>query len=138
MTATFSRRWMVVLLAAAAGIAGCARSLPPAQRVDLSNVDALQTALGGEKAAGSAVEAGPVAEPTGFASITGTFKLGGPAPPRRPLTVDKEQHVCAPGGRQVLSEELVVDSAGGIKDVVVFLSDKKYKPGDPKWDHPSY
>jgi hypothetical protein len=48
--------------------------------------------------------------------------------------------VCAPGGKQVLSEALVVDSATqGIKDVVIYLSGPgKFPVGDPKWEHPDY
>jgi len=39
----------------------------------------------------------------------------------------------------VLSEKFVVDPAtGGIRDVVIFLNDKKFKPGDPNWEYPSY
>jgi hypothetical protein len=131
-------RSLFLLAAASAAICGCARSLPPAERVNINNVSALRTALGGDKA-GAAAEAGPAAEPTGFATIKGTIKLSGTAPPRPPLTIDKEQNICAPGGKQVLSEKLVVDAAtGGIRDVVIFLSDKKFKPGDPKWEHPSF
>ena len=119
-------------------VTGCARHLPPAERVNINNVSALRTALGGEAAA-SAVAAGPAAEPKGFATIKGTFKLSGGPPARIPLVIDKEQNICAPGGKQVLSEKFVVDPAtGGIRDVVIFLNDKKFKPGDPAWEHPSY
>jgi hypothetical protein len=141
MTAIRSRILMITLLVGTAALAGCARQVGVSdpQRVNVSNVAALRTALGGEAAAKGPIQAGPAPEPTGFATITGTFKLGGSAPPRTPLVVDKEQNVCAPGGKQVLSEELVVDPAtGGIKDVVIFLTDKNFKPGDPKWEHPSY
>ena len=128
---------MLILAAGSLAAAGCARRLPPAERVNINNVKALQTALGGDQAV--AAEAGPAAEPKGFATIKGTFKLTGAAPARPALVVDKEQNICAPGGKQVLSERFVVDPAtGGIRDVVIFLSDKKFKPGDPAWEHPSY
>jgi hypothetical protein len=127
-------------LALVAGCAfGCARRLQPAARVETSNVSSLRSALGG-----SAVEAAPsaaaAAEPTGWATIKGTFKIDGTPPPRAPLTVDKDQSVCAPGGKQVLSEALVVDSASsGIKDVVVYLTNPaKFPVGDPKWEHADY
>jgi hypothetical protein len=127
---------LAAALLASAG--GCARRLPPAERVNINNVSALRTSLGGDAAA-SAVQAGPAAEPTGFATIKGTFKFTGQAPARMALVIDKEQNICAPGGKQVLSEQFVVDPAsGGIRDVVIFLSDKKFKPGDPKWEHSSY
>jgi hypothetical protein len=130
-------RTMLILAAGSLAAAGCARRLPPAERVNINNVSALRTALGGDQAV--AAEAGPAAEPKGFATLKGTFKLTGAAPGRAALVVDKEQNICAPGGKQVLSERFVVDPAtGGIRDVVIFLSDKKFKPGDPAWEHPSY
>jgi len=132
------RSLTLVLLAACA--VGCARSQQPAARVQTSNVSALRTAFGG-----SAVEASPTAgpaaaEPTGWATIKGVFKIDGPPAAPQPLTVDKDQSVCAPGGKQVLSETLVVDSAsGGIKDVVVYLATPaKFPVGDSKWEHPDY
>ena len=135
MKSTNSR--LLLLAAGLLAVAGCARRVQDAERVNINNVSALRTALGGDQAA--AAEAGPVAEPKGFATIKGTFKLTGAAPARVALVVDKEQNICAPGGKQVLSERFVVDPAtGGIRDVVIFLSDKKFKPGDPAWEHPSY
>ena len=43
--------------------------------------------------------------------------------------------MCAPGGMQVLSEELVVASDGGIKDIVIYLT-SKISDEEP-WTHPS-
>jgi hypothetical protein len=121
-------------------VVGCARPQQPAVYVDARNVNNLRTALGG-----SAVEASPVAgaaaaEPTGWATLKGSFKIEGTPPPQQPLNVDKDQSVCAPGGKQVLAETLVVDSAsGGIRDVVVYLATPaKYPVGDSKWEHPDY
>src|SRR5690349_9583940 len=86
----------------AAVLAGCARPQPPAIRVTptSASVVALRSALG---SGAEAAAAGPVtvAEPTGWATLRGTFKLGGQAPERSPLTVDKDMQVCAPGGKQV-------------------------------------
>src|SRR5688500_7941298 len=94
-------------IAIAAIVAGCARSQQPAERVKTENVVALRTAFGGS-ATESSVVAAPVADPKGWATIKGTFKLAGTAPPREPVAVTKDQEVCAPGGKQVLSEKLVV------------------------------
>lgn len=130
-------------LAVTALLAGCGRNPPssPAQRVEISNVSALRTAFGGP-----AVEAGPAAvaqieTPQGWATITGTFKIDGAPPTRAPLKIDKDLTVCAPGGKQVLSEEVVIDPAtGGIKDVVLYLigPHKKFPVGDPNWEHADY
>jgi hypothetical protein len=131
-------RRLLFLAAGVLAVAGCARRVPPAERVNVNNVKALRTALGGDATAAT-TEAGPAAEPTGFATIKGTFKLSGAAPQRTVLNIDKEREVCAPGGKHVLGEQFVVDPAtGGIRDVVIYLSDKKFRPGDPKWEHPDF
>src|SRR4029079_18721755 len=104
-----------------------------------TNVVALRAAFGGG-ATGTAATATVTAEPTGWATLKGSFKLEGTPPARQPLAVSKDHEVCAPGGKPVLSEELVVDSAtNGIKDVVIYLaSPGKFPVGDPKWEHPDY
>ena len=120
--------------------AGCARPLPPAQRVQPTNVNLLRTELGGGASAEAGAGATAAAEPTGWATIKGTFKLNG-APPALPSIVpNKDQEVCAPGGRQIPNEEVVVDSATqGIRDVIVYLSGPgKFPAGNEKWEHPSY
>jgi hypothetical protein len=133
-------RWLVPG-ALAAVLGGCARPQPPAITVTPTNasVVALRSALGTGANAAAAAPA-TVAEPTGWATLRGTFKLTGQAPERSPLTVDKDMQVCAPGGKQVLSESLVVDSATqGIKDVVIYLAGPgKFPVGDAKWEHPDY
>jgi hypothetical protein len=130
--------WLVLI---AAAVAGCARPVPPAERVNDATVQVLRTAFGGGAAETSA-SAAPVAmaEPTGWATLKGSFKLGGAAPQRTPLRIEKDHEVCAPGGRQVLSEDLVVDSATqGIKDVVIYLTGPaKFPVGNEKWEHPDY
>ena len=65
--------------------AGCARYVPPAERVDTTNVVALRKSFGGGAARKStAGSAAPAAEPTGWATLKGTFKL--------------ERHAAAVGG----------------------------------------
>ena len=131
-----------LLWLAAGVVAGCARPLPPAQRVEVTNVKALRSEFGGGVAESSTGSGAAVAaaEPTGWATLKGTFKLNGTPPSRPPLRIEKDQEVCAPGGRPVLSQELVVDSATqGIKDVVIYLvTPAKFPVGDPKWEHPDY
>jgi hypothetical protein len=131
------QRSLPLALVAWAALAGCARHLPPAERVEVSNVVALRTALGGGAAeSSSAGPAAAAAEPTGWATLKGSFKLNGTPPQRVALDVNKDQAVCAPGGKPVLSESLVVDSAsGGIKDVVIYLV-TKYPAQDARWEHP--
>ncbi|QDU31630.1 hypothetical protein ETAA8_67900 [Anatilimnocola aggregata] len=117
-------------------VAGCARSVEPNAYTRAANVESLRKAFG----AGGTAEVGPaaaVAEPTGWATIKGKFVLQGQDPGRTPLKVDKDQAVCAPGGKQVYDEALVVDpNTKGIRDVVIYLSKKI--PSDEKWEHADY
>src|SRR5262245_31505613 len=100
--------WLAVVAAVAVG---CARPLPPAERVVETNVVSLRTSFGGPATEAAVAAAAPAAEPTGWATIKGSFKLNGSPPKPTALSVTKDHEVCAPGGKQVLSEELVVDSA---------------------------
>jgi len=118
---------------------GCARYVPPAERVNATNVVSLKKAFGSGAAESAAAAPTAMAEPTGWATLKGSFKLNGTPPARTPLQITKDHEVCAPGGKQVLSEELVVDSSGGIKDVVIYLvGPGQFPVGDPKWEHPDY
>jgi hypothetical protein len=124
-------------LAGLAAVVGCQRPLAPAEQVVAGDVDALRLAFGGGASSGPAA-AVAAAEPTGWATISGRFTFEGAIPDRKALTVDKDQSVCAPGGKAVLGEEVVIDPATkGIKDVVIFLT-TKYPAGDPKWEHADY
>jgi hypothetical protein len=130
---------LALLVTAAGGAVGCARYVPPPLQANRSNVEVLRTSFGGAAADVAPTTAAPAAEPTGWATLKGTFHLTGQPPARTPLRIDKDQNVCAPGGKPVYSEDLVVDSAGGIKDVVIYLtSPAKFPVGDPKWEHPDY
>ncbi len=127
------RNRLLVLVALAA--AGCARSSGTAVWIDQEEVASLRKSLGGEAAGKTEVVA--AAEPTGFATIKGTFKLVGTAPARVPLSITKDMNICMPGGTPVLGEQLVVAPGGGIKDVLIFCN-SKFPAGDPKWEHPDY
>jgi hypothetical protein len=127
----------LVALATLVVFCGCERPQVDAVQVTADSALALRRALGegkGAQAAGSASEA---ARPTGWATIRGKFALEGTPPPRTPLSITKNPEVCAPGGKQVLGEELVVDENGGIKDVVVYLT-TKIPLDDPAFIHPDY
>ena len=126
--------FLLALLAACA--AGCrVRNIGAMARVDAGEVVELRKALGAGAAASTEVAA--AAEPTGFATLKGTFKLVGTPLSRKSLAVNKDQDVCMPGGKEVLAEDLVVDANGGIKDVVIFCITKMPKD-NPKWEHPDY
>lgn len=122
-----------------AALSGCQRYVAPNPHIAQASVDSLRKSIG---AGASAETAAPVASatPTGWATIKGTFKINGGAPERTTLTISgSDQAVCAPGGKTVFGESIVVDPAsGGIKDVVVYLNNKKFPADDPAWVHESY
>lgn len=114
---------------------GCGRYSGIAARPDQGEVAILRKSFG--EGAAAKADVAVAAEPTGFATIRGTFKLEGAAPARSSLAVNKDMDVCMPGGKPVLGEELVVDSKGGIKDVVIYCI-TKMPAGDPKWENAEY
>ncbi len=116
-------------------VAGCARPVADNPHVVASNVSSLKQAFGGGAAAAGPATTAVAAEPTGWSTLKGKFVLAGAAPARATLKVDKDQSVCAPGGKTVLDEEMVVDASGGIKDVAIFVT-TKIPANNPKWEHP--
>lgn len=131
--------WKSVVLAAAGCVAGagCGSKLPVNVSPDLAVATSLRTSLeaaGGEGGGEEATGAATAATPTGWATLSGVFKVVGDRPTAAALTVDKDQGVCAPGGRQVLSQEFVIGPDGGLANVLVFVSQKL--PDDEPWTHP--
>lgn len=119
-------------------LVGCGPKVQPDRSPDTDHVATIRAGLvssgaGGSSAAGGAAE--PEQQPTGWATLQGRFTLAGTAPQPQPLNVNKETDVCAPGGVQVLSEELVIGSNNEIKDVIVYLTSKI--PDDEPWTHPA-
>ncbi len=116
---------------------GCGGRLPSNVSPDLAVAKAMRSDLEGGAGEGGGSSGGAAASsamPTGWATLTGTFKISGDKPTAPALTIDKDQEVCAPGGRQVLSEEIVIGANGGIRNVVIFVSQKL--PDDEPWTHP--
>jgi hypothetical protein len=94
----------------------------PEPRADWEIVSQIRDGFGagGEADSGAAATSEEL-QPTGFATVRGTFRLSGEAPPAAALNVNKDVEVCAPGGKTVYAQDLVVDSAtGGIANVVLF------------------
>lgn len=103
--------------------AGCiARPEIQELAADPERVQAIRAGL--LQGGGGAAHAAQAPQGTGWATLAGTFKFEPGATPRkrRPLAVNKDPQVCAPGGKPVLDEVLLVDSAtGGIANVAVYL-----------------
>ena len=100
-------RLTLVLAAAAVLIAGCRRPLADTASYSESNVALLRTALGGDKAAATTSVA--AAEPTGWATIKGVFKINGTPPSSAQLSITSDHAVCMPGGKPVFANDIVVD-----------------------------
>ena len=127
-------------LLATAGLLGCSRQSDWQVAPQLLYNDhalELRRSLESGIVAGGGGGGANLGEPTGWATVFGKFTMTGSPPARLSLNVNKDQTVCAPGGIQVMSEEVVVSPAGGIKDVLIYVS-SKLPQDDPKWEHESY
>ena len=127
----------LLIVALLSTLIGCGGGRSNGPKVSSKRVEEIRVSLvgSGGAAAGGSAAATSDQQPTGWATLKGRFVLDGPAPQRQPLKVDKETDVCAPGGKPVLSEAIVVDSSGGVKDVVIYLTSKISE--DEPWTHPS-
>jgi hypothetical protein len=116
----------------------CGRVLPPDQEANAANAEVIRTALDAGGGGGPAAVVEQLADPTGFANLTGTFKISGAPPARTALPISgDDRNVCAPGGKTILDEKLVVGPQGGIANVLVYLT-TKIPLDNPQWVHPSY
>src|SRR5262245_21372625 len=101
-----SHRVFVALALLAACAAGWrVRYTGAVARPSAGEASDLRKSLGAGVAA--ATENAVAAEPTGFATLKGTFKLVGAPPARPPVSITKDMAVCMPGGKAVLGEQLV-------------------------------
>ncbi len=118
---------------------GCSieRTTAPAVTSDEGTALALREKFeSGAESSAAGVEV-TLSEPTGWATLTGRFRMNGTPPRLAALAVDKDRAICAPGGTQILEETVVVSATGGIKDVLIYLVTKIPKDA-PKWEHESY
>jgi plastocyanin len=122
-------------LIATALTAGCNRRTSSEPRPDKS----LYTALRAEFEAGAGGSGGAAvvaADPEGWATLKGKFTVSGSVPQRKALKVDKDEATCAPGGKTVFDQDVVVGPNGELANVLIFLTTKT--PDDPKWINNSY
>ncbi len=76
-------------------------------------------------------------DPDGWATLAGRISVAGAAPVNPPLTVDKDVEVCAPGGRQVLDEAVLVGPDNGLQNVLIYVA-STIPTDNPAWLHDSY
>ena len=103
---------------------GCGSRSPAVVEADLRQAELLRKHFsGGSSAQGGG---GPtLPDPTGFATLKGTFRVAGSVSPLPPLTVSGDHATyCSPGGNPPPDERLVVDSNGGIRDVLIYVDTK--------------
>ncbi len=104
---------------------GCGQTeLPTASSPDLEKVAKLRAEFsqGIDQSASQTEET--AAGPSGYATLRGTFRINGDPPPPRPLAITKDQTICAPGGKTVYSEDLVVDpQTKGIANIALWAND---------------
>lgn len=99
---------------------GCGGREDTGPRADPNTVAMIRTSLSaGAPAVETQVSA---AEPTGFATLKGSFRFEGQPPSTPALSITKDEAVCAPGGKSVYDQDFVVDSAsGGLANVLIYL-----------------
>lgn len=133
-------RLVVALCLAAVSFAssvGCQRKMATELSYSSESALALRDVLESGVEGGGGGGGPSLGEPTGWATLTGTFRIEGSAPTMTTLTVNKDTEVCAPGGAQVFEESVVVGSGGGLKNVLIFIS-SKLPTDDPMWEHEQY
>ncbi len=122
---------LVLLLITVAALPGCGRRSMSELRPDLEAVERIRQGLKSADAGDEAAAGASGSEPTGFATLRGRFVLEGDAPPPQPLQITKDVSICAPGGKQVFGQQLVVDPASrGIANVVIYA-----EKVPPEWVH---
>ena len=130
------RSWAVVAVVGLAALVGCNQSAPSHGKYSQEWVTFIrgQVESGGGGAGGSSVAKG---NPTGWATLRGTFRLSGTAPTMPALDMGQNKDMCAPAR----AESLVVGPKNGIRDVLVFLNDDipdDSGEAEPKWTNAVY
>lgn len=115
---------------------GCARDLPEDTRADVDTAMKIREAFAGDAVAGGPAEV--LADPTGYATFSGVFRVEGTVPPQPPLAISGDDaSVCAPGARSPLARSIAVGSGGALANVLVYL-DMDIPLDDERWIHPSF
>ncbi len=118
-------------------VSGCVRDLPPDGVPDKGTVNSIRESLSGDSTHADTGTA--AAEPTGFATFSGLFKLSGSTPSFPPLPVrGDDATMCAPSANSPLVRPVAVGPNRGLANVVVFLDMKKFPLDDDRWIHPSF
>ena len=117
------RRALPVCLAAAL-LAGCDNRHVASPLPDFEQARELRAALTGGSSPGQKDQVEQAVVGTGWATLNGTIRLDPGATPRqaKPLPVNRETNICAPGGKVVFDQVMLVDEqTRGIANVAIYL-----------------
>jgi plastocyanin len=108
---------------------GCGHQTESRASADASEVESMSKVFAaGETKAADAPVAATFQHTGGFQTITGRIRFEGTAPARKSImsSITKDREVCAPGGNDVLGENLIVNAQNnGIANVILFLKTEK-------------
>lgn len=119
-----------------AGSVGCARTLPPTFPADAKAAVSLRDMMDLRGAAAGPATAS-LGSPTGWGKLSGVFRVNGQVAGRAAKDVTKDQEICAPGGKSILDESVVVGEGSGLANVLIYVSTAIPKD-DPQWEHDTY
>ena len=125
------------LVLSAALLAGCERSVADALDTDADTVESVRETLvvKGEGGATAAV----VAEPTGFAMLTGAFKVNGSVKSLPGLPASGEHaKICSPDGSPLRNRSLEIGEGNGLANVAIWLTKPRKVPNTATWINPEY
>ncbi len=126
----------LALLVAGLGLlsTGCSRRVDAGPRPNITKGEeiraALASAAGGE-AAPAEEESASAGEPTGWATLSGTFEFDGVAPKPAPIIADKDGEVC--GKHPLFDESIVVGPGGGLANMAIWVRTPKVAV-NPKYE----
>jgi plastocyanin len=106
----------------ALAVTGCGERVPLGPIADADAARGIRDVLS-ESSKSEAGTPAAAATGSGWATLSGRFIHAEPAavPKMLPYNVTKDEHICMEGGKSPLQQTLLVDSTGGIKNVVIFL-----------------
>ena len=129
MTHDQPHRTAVFLVLAVGGLCGCDSRTTYAPSANLERVKDIRAAFKTVSLDTQQAEV-VVAQPTGFATLRGVFRVDGDPPAAEPLVVNKDVDVCAPGGRTILAEEVTVSDSGEWANVLIYATNVR-----DEWAH---
>ena len=125
------------LLLLVGSLAGCERSVADALVTDTDSVLEIRKEVTAAGGASSPVIA--IAEPTGFATLTGAFTVKGSVKPKPGLIASGEHaKICSPDDSPLVNRSLQVGANNGLANVAIWLTKPRKVPKTDAWINPEY